>query len=813
MAMGKMNPLPDSEKADSVMRSFGRSGSHTLVWHLGRLALGILLPTLIFVAVLLWQLAASERARVEAEAQSLARGLATALDREVNGIEATLQALASSPALTSGDLAGFYAQAVDLQRETGMHVSLRSPAGETLLTTRAPFGVPVKTSPDLLDVDQEVLQTHLPAVSNVFIGAVIKRPAFQVVAPVLKNGSVVQLLGASFEPSELADALKQEGFGPDWLGAIVDRNGTFVVRTQDGERYVGKPSSSTFQSHATKQGGFYYGPNSDKVEMLVGFARSTMTGWSAAISTPAATVAAGLWRSVLLLVGLGALLAVVATVLALFSAGRISSAVRALRDSAAAIGRGEPVEPTATRLLELDEVGQALASVSTDLRARADERDRAEAALRASETHLRDANEQLEERVTQRTAELEASNRTLVAEMRGREEAESQLRQMQKMEAVGQLTGGIAHDFNNMLAVVIGGLNVISRRLKRGDHDVQRFIDAAIEGATRAATLTQRLLAFSRQQPLAPEPVDANKLVASMSDMLRQTLGSGVRLETVLSDGLWRTHADMSQLENALLNLAVNARDAMPDAQDGGTGRLTIETANTDLDETYARLNQGVRPGQYVMVAVSDNGSGMPAEVIAKAFDPFFTTKEVGKGTGLGLSQVYGFVKQSGGYVKIYSEPGEGTTIKIYLPRFHGEEESPIGEAAKPSLDLPQGNPRQIILVVEDEEALRLISVDGLRELGYTVRHADGGAAALRVLDSQPDVALLFTDIVMPDMNGRRLADEAQRRRPGLKVLFTTGFTRNAVVHNGMLDPGTNFLPKPFTLQQLAAKVREVLGE
>ena len=399
-------------------------------------------------------------------------------------------------------------------------------------------------------------------------------------------------------------------------------------------------------------------------------------------------------------------------------------------------------------------------------------------------------NETLEARVIARTAELE--------------QAQEALRQAQKMEAVGQLTGGIAHDFNNMLAVVIGSLDLLGRRLGTGDPRAKRYVDAAADGARRAASLTQRLLAFSRQQPLQPEPIDANKLVTGMSHLIRGSLGSDVRLETVLAAGGWRIHADPNQLENVLLNLAVNARDAMP-----GGGRLTIETQNAHIDARYAAGNPGVPAGQYVLVAVTDTGSGMPPEVIAKAFDPFFTTKEVGKGTGLGLSQVYGFVKQSGGHVKIYSEPGQGTTVKVYLPRLMGaDHERPDHEI---SSDLPLGESEEVILVVEDEPAVRQFSVDALTELGYRVVEADGAAAALHLLDAHPEITLLFTDVVMPDINGRKLADEVLKRRPGLKVLFTTGYTRNAVVHNGVLDAGVELIGKPFTVEELAAKVRDVL--
>ena len=393
------------------------------------------------------------------------------------------------------------------------------------------------------------------------------------------------------------------------------------------------------------------------------------------------------------------------------------------------------------------------------------------------------------------------AEKAAAAELRTAQEA---LRQSQKMEAVGQLTGGIAHDFNNMLAVVFGSLELLGRRLAGGDAHTKRYLSAATDAARRASLLTQRLLAFSRQQPLQPEAIDANKLVAGMSDLLRHSIGSDVRLETVLAGGLWRTHADPNQLENIVLNLAVNARDAMPDG-----GRLTIETQNAHLDDRYAISNPGTLAGHYVLIAVTDTGTGMSADVIEKAFDPFFTTKAVGKGTGLGLSQVYGFVKQSGGHVKIYSEVGQGTTIKIYLPRLMvGAVENVPADADS---RLPLGDRGEVVLVVEDESEVRRFTVEVLNELGYRVLEADGAAGALRLLDLHPEIVLLFTDVVMPDVNGARLADEARRRRPDLKVLFTTGYTRNAIVHNGVLDAGVEMIGKPFTLDALAAKLRLVL--
>jgi PAS domain S-box-containing protein len=410
---------------------------------------------------------------------------------------------------------------------------------------------------------------------------------------------------------------------------------------------------------------------------------------------------------------------------------------------------------------------------------------------------------QAADRANEQLKALNAAQEQKIAEEVGERTAvEESLRQAQKMEAVGQLTGGIAHDFNNMLAVVISGLNLIQRRVTRGNTDIGELAAAALDGATRAATLTQRLLAFSRQQPLAPEPLGANTMVADMSELLRRTLGEQIHMETVLASGLWKTVADRNQLENAIINLAVNARDAMPEG-----GRLTIETANAAIDDAYAAENQ-TAAGQYVMIAVTDTGSGMDPSVMQRAFDPFFTTKGVGKGTGLGLSQVFGFVKQSNGHIKIYSEVGVGTTIKIYLPRYYGTAEAPNRTQLGGT---PTGTSAETVLVVEDDAKVRTLTEQMLRELGYGVLGVDGGASGLLVLRDHPEVRLLLTDVVMPDMNGRQLAEQALQLRPGLKIIYTTGYTRNAIVHNGTLDPDTHLLQKPVTLQALALKVRAVL--
>jgi signal transduction histidine kinase/DNA-binding response OmpR family regulator len=404
-------------------------------------------------------------------------------------------------------------------------------------------------------------------------------------------------------------------------------------------------------------------------------------------------------------------------------------------------------------------------------------------------------------------AELQALNATLeervAEEVARRAAAEDALRQAQKMEAVGQLTGGVAHDFNNLLTVIIGGLDTI-KRSKPGDHGrIARAVDMSLQGAQRAASLTGRLLAFSRRQPLEPKPVELNALVREMTELLHRTLGEQIELEGVLAPRLWTAEVDQNQLESAMLNLAVNARDAMPEG-----GKLTIETANTALDESYAATDAEVIPGQYIMISISDTGTGMPKEVLARVFEPFFTTKESGRGTGLGLSMVYGFVKQSGGHVTIYSEEGQGTTVKLYFPRYMGNASV---DTASVEPVIPKSSEGEVILVVEDNDDVRAYSTMILSELGYIVVEAPEADAALKILRSDQRVDLLFTDVVLPGKSGRVLADAAQKVRPDLKILFTTGYSRNAIVHQGRLDAGVQLISKPFTFEQLASRVRDLL--
>jgi len=381
---------------------------------------------------------------------------------------------------------------------------------------------------------------------------------------------------------------------------------------------------------------------------------------------------------------------------------------------------------------------------------------------------------------------------------------EEQLRQSQKMEAVGQLTGGIAHDFNNLLTGITGSLDLIGKRIGEGHFaTIPRYIDAAQTSARRAAALTQRLLAFSRRQALDPKPTDVNRLVAGMEDLIRRTVGPGVVVEVVGAGGLWLTQVDPSQLENALLNLAINARDAMPHG-----GRITIETANKWFDYRVAK-DRDLPPGQYVALCVTDTGTGMTPDVISRAFDPFFTTKPLGQGTGLGLSMIHGFVRQSGGQVRIYSEIGKGTTMSLYLPRFAGDigaQDTPQPEAG---VEAAHG---ETVLVVDDEEIIRMMIVDVLEEAGYRILEAADGPAALKILQSNARIDLVITDVGLPGgVNGRQLADAGRSVRPNLKILFVTGYAENAIVGNGTLDAGMKIITKPFEMTTFAARVQEII--
>ena len=424
-----------------------------------------------------------------------------------------------------------------------------------------------------------------------------------------------------------------------------------------------------------------------------------------------------------------------------------------------------------------------------------------------TEEALRNLNETLEERVSARTEQLAQANQRLQNEMFERERAEDALRHAQKMEAVGQLTGGIAHDFNNMLTGIIGSLDLMQRYIADGRaNEIGRFTEAAVSSANRAAALTHRLLAFSRRQSLDRKQLNVNELIHSLEDLIRRTKGDQIELKLQLADDLWPVSTDVSQLENALLNLVINARDAMPKG-----GELLIETVNVYLDGSDITTLEPVKAGDYLMLAVSDNGTGMTPSVRSKAFDPFFTTKPIGQGTGLGLSMIYGFAQQSGGHVSLDSLPGQGTCVRLYLPRLYAlEPEHPPANPVEPPAHLPSG---ETVVVVEDDPAVRMLVLDLLKELGYRAFEAEDAKSALPLLESDLRVDLLVTDVGLPGMNGRQLAEVARQHRPGLKVLFMTGYAQKAAERQGFLEDGMDMVAKPFAIELLASKIRTMISQ
>ncbi len=736
----------------------------TIRAHFVLLVVATLLPGAIFTGFLLWQEASDRVVRQESLLLDFAQSVAQAVEQEITNAATALETLRHAEPLVRGDLVAFedLAKRVLAQHPDWVTIVLaRASDGQQVVNLAAEPGKPLPSIAHY-NVFRAVVQTRQTAVSELIFGQVATTYLIAVQSPVFIQGELRYVIGMSLPATKFYTLLKRQAFPDGWVAGLIDGQDKLVTRSNGHEDAVGKPASRLWKSAPEDKVFRISGTTGVQVLALSPVGRTT---WRVGMAVQESafndlTLRSLRWHSALavivLIAGIGA--AFILSRQVVTSLERVSARLPDL-----VAGRTETMPHSGLR--EVDALAEALAG-----------------AIQGQ----REANQ-------------------------AREQAEANLRQAQKMDSLGQMTGGIAHDFNNLLQVVLASLAALKRRAKGGlasidPAEFDRFVSAATDGAQRAGTLTQRLLAFARRQPLQPKAIDLNKLVANMSELLRRTLGEGTVIETVLGGGLWRVSVDINQTESALLNLAVNARDAMPQG-----GKLTIETANAFLDEAYAEAHAEVAAGQYVMLAVSDTGSGMPPEVLAKVFEPFFTTKQMGHGTGLGMSQVYGFVKQSGGHVKIYSEPGEGTTVKLYLPRHLGEgEDAPEVAIAQ----APKGRQEELILLVEDEAAVREQSLAMLQELGYGVIAVGDGPAALKALEANPGIALVFTDVGLPGgMNGRQVADAALAMRPGIKVLFTTGYARNAIIHHGRLDAGLHLLTKPFTFNALAAKLREVLDQ
>jgi signal transduction histidine kinase len=742
------------------------------------------LPPLIFAVVVLLHNAESQRDRAEHSLVVGARGVARAIDAEFATALATLNVLKSSTSLDSESLGAFEQRLQNTMRDTGRGFALISAAGQQLISTMPP------PRQGLAADDASRLAAQFEGrklyISDVITDSGSQEPFVLVGVPIVRDGTAKWLLASFLYSGDFAGVVAAPGVPDDWIVSIVDRHGRHIRRSHFNEKFAGHPLVPGLVKHiAAKQAGVIRTTSLEGIPLTSTVAYAPLSNWAAAVGLPIDKLEAPLRSSLRSLLLTGFVVAALALTLGFFVARMLDRGFAKLGHSAGRLDRGELVAPQHSAIREVNEVIVTMLHVSHNLM----ERGKA----------LSDLADSLETQVAERTAEL-------VAEMQRREKSEAQLRQLQRMEAVGNLTGGVAHDFSNMLAVVMSGLSLIQRHLARGDTDVQKFIDGAMQGAEGAANLTRRLLAFSRQQALSPESVDCNKLISDMSDLLQRTMPEHIEIRTILADGLWRSHIDVPGLENAILNLVVNARDAMPDG-----GGLMIETSNVHLDEAYAAEHTDVTAGEYVMVEVTDTGTGISKDIQSKVFEPFFTTKEPGRGTGLGLSQVHGFIKQSGGNIRLYSEPGRGTAVKLYLPR-HATGTTGHAVRPQPPEALPLAQKGETILVVEDEPVVRSGTVSMLEELGYVVLEADNGTSALRILESRPEVALLITDVVMPGMNGRQLADEATRTWPQLRVLYSSGYARNAIVHHGTLDPGVHLIAKPFTLEALAVKVAELLS-
>ena len=761
-----------------IPRPFQTKGV-TRHWPVRLILIGIVfalvLPGLVFCGVLLSRIAGAERTRSQDAALAGAMRGAEALDRELGNLNAALLALSTSPAIDARDFAGFQRQAEAVAASIGQAVVLSDLSGQQIVNSRRPFGAVLPHMGSVATVRQ-VVERRRPAVSNLFSGAMARQLLIAVEVPVIRDGVVAYVLAMSIEPSFISALLAKQGLPAGWLTSVVDGTGRIVGRAPDGDRFVGTAVLKEQLDHMQGDHETWIGSAIDGTQVLAATQRLRLADWHVGVGVPVSMIEAPLRSTLMLLAVTGAATLAIAILLAWTLASSVASPLQRLARAGTAMSRGVPITGVRSPIAEVDAVSRALVQATRDL----------------------------EQQVAARTAELEQANQRLRDEAQAREAAEEQLRQAQKMEAVGQLTGGIAHDFNNLLTIVIGSLDLLRR--KAGDDRTRRLLDNAMDGAARAATLTARLLAFSRRQPLMPQRVDVNRLVGGMSDLLRRTLGEAIQIETILAGGLWPAHVDPNQLENALLNLAVNARDAIR-ATDADTGQLVIETANTVLDAADLAGDRDVPPGEYVRMAVTDTGTGMPPATLARVFEPFFTTKPQGQGTGLGLSQVHGFIKQSGGHVAIRTAPGAGTTVTLYLPRLESEAaiEAPqdrLPEAASGTI---------VVLLVEDDAGVRHYSAEALRELGHVVLEADGGPSALRLLDTHPEITLLLTDVLLPGIDGVRLAAEAQRRRHGLPVLFASGYTAQETQGSGTLPDGAVLLQKPYDLHALAGKLREAL--
>jgi signal transduction histidine kinase/CheY-like chemotaxis protein len=756
------------------MKEFLRRHTLGVQARLTMLALVTALPLVALASFAILRGVDDQRAQMQRDVRERVENLLTDVDRQISAIQAELQVLATSPNLQAGDFLPFDRQMRDALKIQGTAIVLLDTKAQQLINTNRPFGEPLPRATNS-EMHDRVVATGKPQISDLIIGAVLRRPVLTVGVPVFRDGEVIYVLVLVLGPEILSALLQEQNLSPDWTAAIFDRKGLTVARTRDLDRFIGQPAAPILLKEMMGAAESWF-PNVTKDGLAVysTFRRSPISGWTVAIGLPREFVDGPLRRARWIAFGGGGAVLALSLALAWWMSRAIRRPIEALTTATKALGAGEPLGPLIGGVRELDEVGNALRSTAA-------------AAARS--------RDELEIMVAERTQELASANDRLRAEIGAREQAQAELLQAQKMEAMGQLTGGVAHDFNNLLTAVSGSLALLEPRIS--DERSLRLLRTAQRGASRGAKLTESLLAFARKQRLDPVPADLNAIVVDMSEMLRRSIGPSVEIRHALAADLWPALIDISQIETALLNVALNARDAMP-----GGGVLLIETAN--IPARAAELPAELASQDCILVSLRDTGTGMRPEVIERAFEPFFTTKEIGKGTGLGLSMVFGVVRQSGGAVGIRSRLREGTTVQIYLARTmepralgsHFAIDAGVAEMAH-------------ILVVDDDPDVRWITAEDLREIGYVVAEADGGRAALAILERDDPCDLMLVDLVMTGLTGVDTVRLVRRARPDLKVLFCSGYADMSRFEKDIGDEV--LLKKPFRRDTLAEAVRAAL--
>ena len=755
-------------------RMFARHHSLSIQARLTMLALVTALPLVVLAGFAMLRTVDDERAQAQRDVRDRVEGLLADVDRQISAIQAELQVLALSPSLQTGDFPAFDQQMRAALTIGGTSIVLHDTHAQQLLSTNRPFGEPLPQATNR-EMHDRVVETGKPQVSDLIIGAVLRRPILTVGVPVFRDGKVAYVLAMGLGPEILSALLQEQNVPPDWTAAVFDRKGLIAARNRELERFLGKPAAPMIRKKmAGAVESWFPNVTSEGIPVYSTFRRSPITGWTVAIGLPREFVDAPLRRARWIAFGGGAAVLALSLALAWWMAWGIRRPVEALRAATKALGNDEPVGPLIGGIRELDEVGDALHTTAIGLRR---------------------SRVQLETMVTERTRELAAANQRLRAEINAREQAQTALLQAQKMEAMGQLTGGVAHDFNNLLTAVSGSLALLEPRLS--DERSLRLLRTAQRAASRGSQLTGSLLAFARKQHLDPIQADLNSIIVDMSEMLRQSIGASIEIRYALASGLWPVLIDVGQIETALLNIAINARDAMP-----GGGILLIETVNILAGD--GGLPKEMAGQHCVLVSLRDTGTGMGPEVIERAFEPFFTTKEIGKGTGLGLSMVFGVMRQSGGTVRIQSRLREGTTIQLFLPRAMEAETSGAGRVTT-----AQTAGGAQILVVDDDPDVRWITAEDLRTIGHFVAEADSGRAALTHIERGNACDLMVIDLVMPGLSGSDTVRLVRRTRPDLKVLFTSGYAELSGFEE---DVGNDaLLKKPFNRDALAEAVKRAL--